>query len=134
MNNSFFYNAYVYFTKLNKVDAINNDTTQIVGYFDEEQSIWYNAWSMSDIDEDSKKYAKSKELLMYGLNINNDMKSISGADRIIIRSMLTNSKFYITERLTQFDIMLATICYLLKATAYLIIKKNKVITCYVQVV
>jgi hypothetical protein len=97
----------------------------IIGVYDKEQKIWYNAWSLIGYPINSfDLYKKSKDLLLYALNIPKDMHGVKDSEKLIIMSILINSKFYITERRTQLDVVLAIITYLTKAKNYYYIPKD----------
>lgn len=119
MNNNILYNAFINFYKLEKLHPSMTTTQeqnyQIIGVLDTNNKIWYNAWSLYDIDSNLNLYKKSKELLLYALNLQRDVKGLSMVEKIIIRSILVNSKFYILERKTQLYLILAIIMYLVKA-------------------
>lgn len=136
MNNNFFNKAYLNYIRLkrnfdndskNNINSLNN--VNIIGYYDNNSKIWYNAWAIYASDNDTiLKYSKSKETLKYALNIEKDMTSIDFPQRIIIKSCLINSKYYINESI-QLDIIIAIIMYLNKATRLNITKLNN-IDCY----
>jgi hypothetical protein len=70
------------------------------------------------------QYKKSKDLLLYALNIPRDMHGVKDSEKLIIMSILINSKFYVSERKTQLDIILAIITYLTKSKNYYYIPKD----------
>ena len=121
MTSNFFYNSYIYYNKLynksNKSNLSIDDSYHIIGVHDMNQNLWFNAWALTEFNVDKKKQMnKSKELLNYAFNIENDMSSIyNNIEKIIIKTILINSKFYINEKKTQLDVILSTICYLTKA-------------------
>ena len=118
------YNSYIYFMKLkDATDDINKMKTEkvnFIGVYDENQQIWYNGWTICDI-EHYDKYKLSKELLIYGLNIERDMGK-SHVEKAIIKSILVNSKFYISNKNLQLNVIVALISYLVKAKSYSIFK------------
>lgn len=143
MNNNFLYNAYIYYIKLKykekyadpieksilKINNINSeenknnnivkikDIYQIIGIYDNRTYIWLNGWALINYEKSlEKNLVKTKELLLYILNFEKDMQSIYNKfEKTIIKSILINSKIYVYEKKTQLDIILAIICYLLKA-------------------
>ena len=144
------YNAYIYFMKLNhhslnykdiKTKNTNINVTQtklkvdnIIGMYDTKLHIWYNGWAIYDSEfGQTNKYKLSKDLLLYGLNIQRDMRLKSEAEKALIKSILVNSKFYITEKKTQLYVILALIMYLTKAKNYLILKEGSIIIYAVEI-
>jgi hypothetical protein len=116
MNNNFFYNAYIYFNKLKNrlMDKDDIDKQKnIVGIYDKSNKIWYNGWAI--VSTQYENYKKSKDLLMYALNIEKDMPGVNINEKALIKSILINSKFYIHERKLQLNVILSVIAYLLKA-------------------
>ena len=137
MNNNFFYNAYINLFKIeplsgNKNILIKNLNFQFIGWFDITNHIWYHGWAIFNTNPKYNiKYKKSKELLSYILNIEFDNHSISNSEKIIIKSMISNSKIYISDNNQvddniQLDILLAVICYLTKAKKYGYYKANNI--------
>ena len=130
MNNNIFYNAYINFMRLKYKGRIDVNLTlgsncHIIGIYDKSQNIWYNAWSLTGFPTSSNDlYKKSKDLLLYALNIPKDMHGVKESEKLIIMSILINSKFYISERKTQLDMILAIITYLTKAKNYYYIPKD----------
>ena len=130
---SILYNAYIYFAKL-KFKTIANEVKpenlNIIGIFDEELNIWYNGWSIYDPDH-YEKYKLSKELLIYGLNIERDMGR-SDIEKAIIKSILVNSKFYIAEKQIQLNVILSLITYFIKPKNYSYIKTGSLLIYVVE--
>jgi len=142
MSSNFFYNAYLNYLKLDiSTNADNrNIATQTIGYFDVEKKIWYNGWAMYSIDKDTNKndiHKKSKELLIYALNLENDLTAYSEVEKMIIKSMICSSKIFITDNLEdvnntqinnsiQLEMLLSVICYLTKAKKLIHYYKNNV--------
>jgi len=135
MNNDFLYNAYINYLNIRvNVKDINpkNKNCQIIGMYDNKLKIWFNGWATllnihdKDIDPKRFKLNKSKELLLYGLNIdiidNSMIKSI-------VRYILTSSKIYINEKNIQLDIILSIIVYLGKIQN-IILSDNEDVTIY----
>ena len=93
------------------------DIYQIIGIYDNRTYIWLNGWALINYEKSlEKNLVKTKELLLYILNFEKDMQSIYNKfEKTIIKSILINSKIYVYEKKTQLDIILAIICYLLKA-------------------
>lgn len=117
----------MYYLKLDrklitKISA--GDNLHIIGIFDNTTNTWYNAWAIHSNIKQYKYYKKSRDLLKYSLNIDIDMTSIGYNNNIILRSILLNSKIYITEKELQIEIILSIITYLLKANSYSILKKD----------
>ena len=119
--NNFLYNAYINFYKLPTTSNVfsetsqnNLESSQMIGIFDNNKKIWFHAWSMYDIKININRYKSSRLLLDYAINIDKNM-SISEEYKILVRSMLVNSKFYITEKKTQLYLLLAVILYLIGA-------------------
>jgi hypothetical protein len=145
MNNNFLYNAYIYFNKLDVLDtSIKKDlklemtgntfsNLQIIGIFDKVQKIWYNGWSIYN-DEPwlVPSFKKSKEVLQYALNIEKDTGGLSQEEKIMIRSILTNSKFYINEKKTQLYVILAIVAYVTKAKKWGALNFGKLRYYYVE--
>lgn len=130
MENNLFYNAYVNFLKkqISPDVIIDNKNIQIIGVYDIKNKIWYNAWALYDPTKHNMKfYSKSKELLMYSINLEKDMNGIPLVDRSIIKYMLISSKIYITEEKIQLDILIATIIYLIKSSGWMRMIKNNLI-------
>ena len=128
MSSNFFYNAYFNYLKLEvvKEDSLfyTDPKTQIIGYYDMDKRIWYNAWSIYNLDTThNDTYKKSKELLVYALNLENDLNGYSEVEKMMIKSMLCNSKIIITDiddindyqNSIQLQILLSVIYYLTKA-------------------
>ena len=125
---NFFYNAYLNYLKLEPVRPDNIDdiqNIQIIGYYDTEKNLWFNAWAIYHEDrKESYKYKKSKDLLTWALNLENDLNGISSTDKTIIKTIICSSKLYITDSFEnpkdpkesiQLEILLSVICYLTKA-------------------
>jgi len=128
MSNNIFYNAYIYFTKLKiyrHSNQIQLEKTNIIGMFDKSTNIWYNGWAIYDNDN-SEKYKKSKELLLYALNIERDMHIKNIIEKAMIKSILINSKFYICEKKLQLNLIVALISYFIKAKSYGIFKSGSI--------
>ena len=70
---------------------------------------------------------KSKDLLIYALNLEKDNNSITDTEKMLLRYILVNAKIYITEKRTQLDIIISTIAYLIKAKKYDYISNNNLI-------
>lgn len=147
MDNNIFYNAYKYYINLNNDSLeISSNNRQVIGFFDNKYKIWYNAWSMTTLPEviinfsknknvelDKDLYRVSNDLLKYGLNINKDLQSVEADRRYLIKTILTNSKFYINEKKTQLDIILAIIAYLIKAKKVYYINDSNVFIYIVEI-
>jgi hypothetical protein len=136
---SILYNSYIYYNKLfNKAKKLNlfiDDSYHIIGVHDINQKLWFNAWALTEFDENKRKQMiKSKELLNYALNIENDISSTyNNIEKIIIKTILINSKFYINEKETQLDVILSVICYLTKATDIRYIESNHIFIYYIKI-
>jgi hypothetical protein len=135
MSNNFLYRAYINFLKIDKIKIENNDKQkyQIIGIFDSSLKIWYNAWALYVDKNTIDNYKKSKELLVYALNIESSMPGISIEIKCIIKHILVNSKFYLSERKTQLNLILAVILYLTKAKQYGITRQNNVYIYFIQI-
>ena len=147
MDNNIFYNAYKYYINLNNDNLdISSNNRQVIGFFDNKFKIWYNAWSMTTMPEyiiefskkknvelDKDLYKVSNELLKYGLNIHKDLQSVDPDRRNLIKTILINSKFYINEKKTQLDIILAIIAYLIKAKKVYYISDSNVFIYIVEI-
>jgi hypothetical protein len=137
MDNTFLQNAYIHFIKLSKLDITTpynkTDDIHIIGFFDISQHMWYHAWAMTLSIHKESYYKKSKELLKYALDMDINKNGISVSEIPIIKSMLVNSKFYISEKRTQLDIIIALITYLLKAKRYYIEKDNNFVIYYIEI-
>ena len=122
---NFFYNAYLNYLKLEPstvADSDDIDNVQIIGYYDMEKHLWFNAWAIYNGDPtQTYKYKRSKDLLAWALNIENDLKGMLATDKTIIKTMICSSKLYITDcfekprESIQLEILLSIICYLTKA-------------------
>lgn len=120
MENNILFSAYINYLKLEQIS--DGNPSQFIGAFDKYNKIWYNGWAIYDPNH-FQKYAKSRELLQYGINIDKYIhKPLE--EKAIIRSILLNSKFYITEKKTQLDLILAIITYLTKANRIFKIKNG----------
>lgn len=136
MNNDFLYNAYINYLNIpiNVLKDINikTKTCQIIGMYDNKLKIWFNGWATllniqnKDMDPKRFKLNTSKDLLLYGLNIdiidNSMIKSI-------VRYVLTSSKIYINDKNIQLDIILSIIIYLGKIQD-IILSDNEDVTIY----
>jgi len=129
MSDNFFYNAYLNFLRLDR--STNDNLEQIIGYFDVEKKIWYNGWAIYSIDNKYDNHKKSKELLIYALNLENDLTAFSEPEKQIIKSIVCSSKIFITDDIEnienadeilnysiQLQIILSIICYLTKAKKF----------------
>jgi hypothetical protein len=127
MSNNIFYNAYIYFTKLKNYqpNQIYLEKTNIIGFYDSSKNIWYNGWAIYD-NENTEKYKKSKELLLYAINIERDLHIKNIIEKTMIKSILINSKFYINEEELQLNIIVALIAYFIKAKSYGIFKSESI--------
>ena len=116
--NNYLANAYVNFYKIPEIQYDISEKIkpnyQVIGLYDKTHKIWYNAWGLYNIEKNYHLYKKSKELLHYALNIERDLKGISPEIKAIIRYILVNSKIYVTERITQLNLVLALIMYMIK--------------------
>jgi hypothetical protein len=120
MENNILFTAYINYLKLEQVN--DGKPSQFIGAFDKRNKIWYNGWGIYD-PNNFQKYTKSRELLEYGINIDKYIhKSLE--EKAIIRSILLNSKFYITEKKTQLDLILSIITYFTKAKRIYKIKND----------
>jgi len=52
------------------------------------------------------------------------MHGKSNIEKALIKSILVNSKFYVNEKKTQLNVILAIIAYLIKAKSYSIAKEG----------
>jgi hypothetical protein len=121
--NNILYNSYIYFTKIKINNNKNNlelEKYNIIGIFDNSLNIWYNGWAIYDI-KNKDVYKKSKELLLYGINIERDLNGKLNIEKAIIKSILVNSKFYINDKDIQIKIIISLIAYLIKAKTYMIL-------------
>ncbi len=146
MSGNFFYNALINFYKIKmSTDKISLDDPSIqkIGYYDIEKKLWYHGWTIYGLASTNDPHKKSKELLSYVLNIERDLKGISEVEKMIIKSMISNGKIYITdednnsdlsqENNLQINILLAVICYLIKAKKITMYNNNNIIVYAVQV-
>jgi hypothetical protein len=136
MNNNYLYVAYLNYINLDKnlnilINVKNNISYQIIGYYDKKTDIWYNGWSIYD-DLYNNQYKKSKELLIYALNIEINLSNINNNIKMIIRYILTSSKIYIKEDL-QLEIILSVITYLCKAKKIIYFNTNNISQYYIQI-
>jgi hypothetical protein len=126
---------YSNFLKLNNTLEfnINNPNQHIIGYYTSNNKIWYNAWSIT-----SKKkianYKKSKELLLYGLDIDIHLQKMNYNELhiYIIKYVLINSKLYIDDGKIQIEFILSIILFFIKARKYGIYKKNNVSIFFIE--
>jgi hypothetical protein len=86
-----------------------------------------------NVELDKDLYRVSNELLKYGLNINKDLQSVEADRRYLIKTILINSKFYINEKKTQLDIILAITAYLIKAKKVYYINDSNVFIYIVEI-
>lgn len=133
MNNNFLYNSYINFIKI-----LNNSTSdflddknipnkhyQIIGLYDITDKIWYHGWAIYNSDKQNYyRYNKSKELLKYALNIDRDLP-VSINEKIIVRSILINSKINIIDDL-QISIIIAISTFLLRAKSIIYYNINNI--------
>lgn len=122
MSNYFLYNSYMNYIDIKK-NPVNdfkneknlpNENYQIIGLYDITNKIWYQGWAIFNNDKNNYyRYNKSKDLLKYALNIDRDFP-ISNNEKIIVRTMLINSKINIIDDL-QRDIILSVITFLIHA-------------------
>jgi hypothetical protein len=151
---NFFYNAYLNYLKLDTFTITTDyklDTNiQIIGYYDIEKKLWFNAWAMyHETPKDNKRndlHKKSKDLLTWALNLENDLNGILYTEKTIIRTIICSSKLYITDNFEktnanysiqakdsiQLEILLSVICYLTKAKKYAWGYQNNYATAYIQ--
>lgn len=116
---------YTNFKNLNYKNIIRinpEDNLHIIGVFDETDNIWYNGWCIFINRENYRYWKKSRDLLKYSINMDIDMNYLNNIN-IILRSILINSKIYLTDKDLQIDVILSIITYLLKAKSYSILKK-----------
>jgi hypothetical protein len=146
MSGNFFYNALLNFYKIEKSKDQNffdDLNTQKIGYYDTEKKIWYHAWAIYGLVSTNDPHKKSKELLSYVLNIERDLKGISEVEKMIIKSMISNGKIYVPDQENdsdfsqdnnlQINLLLAVICYLIKAKKIASYTNNNIIVYAVQV-
>lgn len=150
---NFFYNAYLNFLKLDTLsgleskldETMNKSNIQIIGYYDIEKNLWFNAWAIyHETAKDNKRndlHKKSKDLLTWALNLENDLNGISYTEKTMIKTITCSSKLYITDSFEitdpkesiQLEILLSVICYLTKAKKFgWGYNKNKFATAYIQ--
>jgi hypothetical protein len=119
MNNNLLYAIYTnYFYKNNSkiinnsiIDKNNNDISveyHLIGIYDKSLKIWYNAWALNNFN--SKEIKISKLLLDHLLNSDIEY-NIKKNSLLIIKSIMCNSKIYITEYKTQLELILAIFIY-----------------------
>jgi hypothetical protein len=132
---NFFYNAYLNYLKLDILtgyvdEVIGNSNIQTIGYYDLEKNLWFNAWAIyNETPKDNKRidiHKKSKDLLSWALNLENDLNGIPHTEKTIIKTIICSSKLYITDSLElphptdsiQLEILLSVLCYLTKAKKF----------------
>jgi len=124
MNNNLLYTIYTNYLNLEmkiKSDKTNYNTKNLIGIYDESLHIWYNAWSLDNFDNKSTKL--SKYILKYILDTNNTNSS-TNITYSIIKSIICNSKIYITDEQTQIDLIVAIFMYYGKINKYNIEHNN----------
>jgi hypothetical protein len=150
---NFFYNAYLNYLKLDTFIITENNLNtniQIIGYYDIEKKLWFNAWAIYNhtpkYNKSNDLHKRSKDLLTWALNLENDLNGILYTDKTIIRTIICSSKLYITDNFEtsnanygiqakdsiQLEILLSVICYLTKAKKYTWGYKNNYATAYIQ--
>jgi len=137
MSSNFLYNAYINYLKIynesKKTNLDNIENYHIIGIYDSNLNIWYNGWSLYVNPIHSNLYKKSKELLIYGLDIEKTMLGISHDIKYIIKHILVTSKIIIAERITQLNLILAVITYLTKAKQIFKTVSNNCHTYYIKI-
>ena len=137
MNNNKLYTIYTnYFDiKLNSTKILNTIEYErhLIGIFDKKLKIWYNAWSINNYyikDNNYKNYNNylSKELLKWSIDDENHI--INDVIRNIIKSIICNSKIYITEYKTQLELIIAIFLYFTKKKIFIIEKQNNLFFFY----
>jgi len=140
MSNNILYNAYNNFLQMERKKQFfrgkeftkDHNKYQIIGFYDITLKLWYNAWGLSGTEGYKNFLNKSKQLLMYGIDIEKN-SSLQHIERIIIRYIFTNPKLYICERKTQLYLILAIIIYFTKAKYYgRSTDENNIITYYIE--
>ena len=129
MNNNIIYNAfikYIYITQESEDKDIKDlKDEHILGFFDKKNNLWYNGWAIYKKKNNENLYKKSKELLIYALDIDTNL-SINENLRPIIKAMLISPKIIIQENL-QLDLLIAISCYLLNVKHIVKKKQNMLI-------
>jgi hypothetical protein len=126
MNNNILYNAFIkYKTFYNDAflkfkDENMSNKENILGFYDKKNHLWYNGWAIYKNKNNENLFKKSKELLIYALDIDTNL-SINQELRVIIKAMLISPKVIIQEML-QLDLLIAISCYLLNVK-YIVKKK-----------
>jgi len=125
MNNNILYTIYTNFLNI-QLETYNIQNIQqyyesnnklqkkevhLIGIFDKSLKIWYNSWSLNNYSGIGSTNL-AKELLIYFIkseaNINNNIIWN------IIKSIVCNSKIYITENKTQLQLIIAIYLYFTK--------------------
>jgi len=126
MNNNILYTIYTNFFNI-QLNSYNQNELQkqhlkekfhLIGVFDKSLKIWYNAWTLNNYD--TTDINLSKELLIYFINykINIHNNIIMN----IIKSIMCNSKIYLTEYKTQLQLIIAIFLYYTKKNMFFINK------------
>ena len=91
---------------------------EILGYFDNQNNIWFWSWVLLTIDNNTTKL--TRELLDYGLKL--ELPKL--IEQFYIKSLLVNSQIQFTEY-TQLDTLIAICSYLLKTKILFILPVKK---------
>lgn len=130
MSNIILKNAYNNFLHLKhefieRIDPLD-ESIQIIGFFDIDNKIWYNAWAIYN-ETNIKQYKKSVDLLKYIINIEKDLQISNTFEKMIIKYIICSSKIYIYEKKTQLHLILALLTYFIHANSWNVIKKDNVL-------
>jgi len=137
MNNNKLYTIYTNYLDI-KLNSTNISYSieyerHLIGIFDKKLKIWYNAWSINNYNIKDKNYnnynnSLSKELLKYAIDA--EIHTIDDVIRNIIKSIICNSKIYITEYKTQLELIIAIFLYFTKKKLFIIEKQNNLFFFY----
>lgn len=106
-------------------DQISVDNNfQYIGIFDDSSNIWYNAWSIYTDKKIIHSYKSSRDLLKYAINLDIDLNNYNSDIIVILRSILINSKIFLTNKNIQIELLLAIITYYINSKSYSVIKSN----------
>ena len=137
MDNNLLYTVYInffniqleYYNIQNNIEFDNKlkkKEIYLIGIFDKSLKIWHNAWALNNYSGDGD-IDMSRKFLIYFINREKSNFDTSFKNNIInniIKSIVCNSKIYITEYKTQLQLILAIFLFFTKKNMYNITKIN----------